>query len=93
MKRNKKDKSSILARKLGKHCKRESTENPEKIKQTKKYYIYQMIKDLEIYQIFQNRQRIVIFLDNARAHISDFAKDIAEALNIYSIYTRIFSMV
>ena len=83
MKRNKKDKSSILARKLGKHCKRESTENPEKIKQTKKDYIYQMIKDLEIYQIFQNRQRIVIFLDNARAHISDFAKDIAEALNIY----------
>lgn len=42
-----------------------------------------MIKDLEIYQIFQNRQRIVIFLDNARAHISDFAKDIAEALNIF----------
>ena len=36
MKRNKNDKSSILARKLGKHCKRESTENPEKIKQTKK---------------------------------------------------------
>ena len=79
MKRNKNDKSSILARKLGKHCKRESTENPEKIKQTRKKYIYQMIKDLEIYQIFQNRQRIVIFLDNARAHISDFAKNIADA--------------
>jgi len=42
-----------------------------------------MINDLEIYQIFQNRPRIVIFLDNARAHISDFAQDIAEALNIY----------
>ena len=39
-----------------------------------------MIKDLEIYPIFQNRQCIVIFLDNARAHISDFAKDIVEAL-------------
>ena len=36
MKRNKNDKSSILVRKLGRHCKRESTENPEKIKQTKK---------------------------------------------------------
>ena len=36
MKRNKRDKSSILARKLGKHCKRESTENPDKIKKTKK---------------------------------------------------------
>lgn len=40
MKRNKNDKSSILARKLGKHCKRESTENPEKIKQTKKRLHY-----------------------------------------------------
>ena len=90
MKRNKRDKSSILARKLGKHCKRESTENPEKIKQTKKDYIYQMIKDLEIYQIFQNRPRIVIFLDNARAHVSDFAQDIAEALiYIYYIYQNI----
>ena len=86
MKRNKRDKSSVLARKLGKHCKRESTENPEKIKQTKKDYIYQMIKDLQIYQHFQNRRRIVIFLDNARAHISDFAKDIAEVLNIYLLY-------
>ena len=91
MKRNKKDKSSILARKLGKHCKRESTENPEKIKQTRKKYIYQMIKDLEIYHIFQNRQRIVIFLDNAPAHISDFAKDIAEALNIYLLYIPEYS--
>ena len=36
MKRNKNDKSSILARKLGKHCKRESTENPEKNKTNKK---------------------------------------------------------
>jgi len=86
MKRNKRDKSSILARKLGKHCKRESTENPDKIKKTKKDYIYQMIKDLEIYQIFQNKPRIVIFLDNARAHLSDFAQDIAEALNIYLLY-------
>ncbi len=40
MKQNKNDKSSILDRKLGKHCKRESTENPIKIKQTKKDYIY-----------------------------------------------------
>lgn len=91
MKRNKNDKSSILARKLGKHCKRESTENSEKIKQTKKDYIYQMINDLEIYQIFQNRQRIVIFLDNARAHTSDFVKDIAEALNIYLLYIPKYS--
>ena len=45
-----------------------------------------MIKEIDIYQIFQNRQRIVIFLDNARAHVSDFAKDIAEALNIYLLY-------
>ena len=40
IKRNKHDKSSILARKLGKHCKRESTENPDKIKQTKKKRLY-----------------------------------------------------
>ena len=91
MNRNKNDKSSILARKLGKHCKRESTENPEKIKKTKKDYIYQMIKDLQIYQIFQNRPRIVIFLDNARAHISNFARDIAEALNIYLLYIPEYS--
>ena len=50
-----------------------------------------MINDLEIYQIFQNRPRIVIFLDNARAHISDFAQDIAEALNIYLLYLPEYS--
>lgn len=46
MKRNKNDKSSILTRKLGKYCKKESTENTEKIEQITKNYIYQMIKDL-----------------------------------------------
>ena len=29
LKNNEKDKSMVLARKLGKHCKRESTDNPE----------------------------------------------------------------
>ena len=52
-----------------------------------------MIKDLEIYQLFQNRQRIVIFLDNARAHISDFARitihDIVIALDESTIKTGI----
>ena len=88
---NKKDKSSILARKLGKHCKRESTENPEKIKQTKKEYIYKMIEDLKISSIFQNKPRIVLFLDNAPAHISDFTKNVAEALNIYLLYLPKYS--
>ena len=91
MNRNKGDKSSILARKLEKHCKRESTENPAKIKQTKKDYIYQMIEDLKICSIFQNRPRIVLFLDNAPAHISDFTKNVAKALNIYLLYLPKYS--
>ena len=45
IKRNKKDKTLILARKLGKHCKRESTEKSRKNKTNQKKYIYKMIKD------------------------------------------------
>ena len=44
MKSNKKDDVASLARKLGKHCKRESTENPDKIKETQKKYNSRLIK-------------------------------------------------
>ena len=91
LERNKKDKSSVLARKIGKHCKSESTENPEKIKSTKFNHIFNLINEANIFDIFEKRPRIVVFLDNAPAHTTDFVKEIADALNIYLLYLPEYS--
>lgn len=91
MKNNEKDKSSILARKLGKHCKRESTENEDKRKETKYNHIYNLLNDDEISSIFEKQQRIVLILDNAKAHKTDLVFDIAKTLNIYLLFLPPYS--
>ena len=45
MKSNKKDNTNVLSRKLGKICKRESTENPEKQENTRINHVYNLILD------------------------------------------------
>ena len=81
IKNNKKDKSMVLARKLNKHCKRESTENNDKRKDIQKEHVYQLIDELNLEQPLKN-DRLVIFLDSAPAHTSTFVQNIAEMLNI-----------
>ena len=78
---NIKDKSMVLARKLNKHCKRESTENKDKRKDIQKEHVYQLIEELNLEQQLKN-DRLVIFLDSAPAHTSEFVQNIAEKLNI-----------
>ena len=68
MKSNKKDDTASLARKLGKHCKRESTENPEKIKETKKNIIIDLLKKDHLIEKLKNERRIVMMIDNVPAH-------------------------
>ena len=83
IKANKNDNTNALARKLEKHCKRESTENPDKQKAIKKENIYNLLFNSELEELCKNEPRIVIFLDNVKAHKTDLVLDIAEALNIY----------
>ena len=82
IKNNKEDKSIVLARKLNKHCKRESTENNDKRKDIQKEHVYQLIDELNLEQRLKN-DRLVIFLDSAPAHTSTFVQNIAEMLNIH----------
>ena len=81
IKNNKEDKSIVLARKLNKHCKRESTENNDKRKDIQKEHVYQLIDELNLEQRLKN-DRLVIFLDSAPAHTSTFVQNIVEMLNI-----------
>lgn len=83
IKSNKNDVSSDLARKLGKHCKRESTENPNKQKEVKKDHISTLLSMYKLSEICAKLPRIVLFLDNAKAHKTDLVKYIAKTLNIY----------
>ena len=82
MKSNKKDDVASLARKLGKHRKRESTENPDKIKETKKNIIVDLLKQDYLVENLKKESRIVMMLDNVNAHTSDYVLKIAEMLNI-----------
>ncbi len=78
---NIKDKSMVLARKLGKHCKRESTENKKIREKIKKNHFFELIEEYNIEEHFKD-DRMVLILDNAPSHISTFVQEIAEKLNI-----------
>ena len=93
IKANKNDNTHALARKLEKHCKRESTENPDKQKAIKKENIYNLLFNSELEELCKNEPRIVIFLDNVKAHKTDLVLDIAEALNTYLLYLPEYSPV
>ena len=91
MESNKNDSKEALARKLNKHCKRESTENPKKQKEIKKEYIINLLISNQISDFCENMPRIVVFLDNALAHRTDLVKKVAEFLNIYLLYIPKYS--
>ena len=91
IKTNKNDSKEAMARKLDKHCKRESTENPDKQKEIRKEYIINLLISKQIDEFCENMPRIVIFLDNALAHKTDFVKNVAEFLNIYLLYLPKYS--
>ena len=80
---NKNDSKATVARKIGKHCKRESTENPVKQKDIWKEYIMNLLIYSHIDEFCKNMSRIVVFLDNARAHKTDLVEHVAKLLNIY----------
>ena len=82
IKNNKNDSTEAIARKLEKHCKRESTENSNKHDEIKKEYIYLLLLANRIDEICEKLPRIVVFLDNAKAHRTDLVKLVAKMLNI-----------
>ena len=91
IKANKNDSEEALARKLEKHCKRESTENPNKQKEIRKEHIINLLISNQIDEFCYNMPRIVVFLDNALAHRTDFVKQVAKFLNIYLLYIPKYS--
>ena len=91
IKANKNDPKEAIARKIGKHCKRESTENPDKQKEIRKEYVINLLISKQIDEFCENMPRIVIFLDNALAHKTDFVKNVAGFLNIYLLYIPKYS--
>ena len=83
IKSNKKDNTNALSRKLGKICKRESTENPKKQENIRINHVYSLILENNLDEICNKLPRIVMILDNPKAHKTDFVRDIAKLLNIY----------
>lgn len=80
---NKKDNSNALSRKLAKICNRESTENSKKQKAVKIEHIYNLLLENNLDKICNKLPRIVMFIDNPKAHKTDLVRDIAKILNIY----------
>lgn len=91
LKRNIKDDEATLSRKLGKHCKRESTENPEKQKEIRLNYIINLLNNEYLITKLKFEKRMVLILDNVPAHKSDFIFEVAEYLNIYLLYLPEYS--
>ena len=83
---NKNDNPSTKARKLGKHCKRESTENKDKRMNVKYMHIYKLLNSFNYEKILKNTKRTVIHLDNALAHKTDLILSISRKLNITFVY-------
>ena len=79
---NKNDNAAAKARKLGKHYKRESTENKDKKKNVKRMHIYKLLKNFNFDKILRNTNRTVIHLDNTKAHKTGLIYSIADELNI-----------
>lgn len=85
LKNNKNDKSMVLSRKIGKHCKRYSTDNSEIRKEIKKNHYYELIEEYGIENKLKE-DKLVLLLDNATSHTSDFVMNIAEKLNIQFVF-------
>lgn len=88
---NKKDNAATKARKLGKHCKRVSTENKDKRKNVKYMHIYKLLKYFNFKKILRKTNRTVIHLDNVRAHKTDLVLAVAKKLNIKFVNNPIYT--
>ena len=91
LKNNIKDDEATLSRKLGKHCKRESTENPEKQKEIRLSHILNLLNNEYLITKLKMEKRIVLILDNVPTHKSDFIFEIAKMLNIYLLFLPEYS--
>ena len=67
LKNNKNDDESTLSRKIGKHCKRESTENPDKQKEIKINHMRNLLVNDYLTNKLKKEKRIVLILDNVPA--------------------------
>lgn len=86
IKANKKDPLPAIARKLEKHCKRESTENNDKRKTVKEEHVKNILLTNNIKEICHDMPRLVLFMDNAKAHQTDLVEYVVEILNIYIVF-------
>lgn len=88
---NKNDNAAAKARKLGKHCKRVSTDNKDKRKNVKYMHIYKLLNIFNYEKILMKTKRTVIHLDNVCAHKTDLISAIANKLNIELVYNPKYS--
>ena len=88
---NKHDDEATLSRKLGKHCKRESTENPKKQEEIKLSHILNLLNNDLLVENLKFEKRIVFILDNVPTHRSDFIFEVAKLLNIYLLFLPEYS--
>ena len=88
---NKHDDEATLSRKLGKHCKRESTENPKKQEEIKLGHILHLLNNDLLVENLKFEKRIVFILDNVPTHRSDFIFEVAKLLNIYLLFLPEYS--
>ena len=91
LKNNKNDDEATLSRKLGKHCKRESTENPNKQEEIKLEHILNLLNNDFLTENLKFERRIVLILDNVPTHRSDFTFQVANLLNIYLLFLPEYS--
>ena len=85
LKNNKNDDEATLSRKLGKHCKRESTENPKKQEEIKLDHILNLLNNDFLTENLKFERRIVLILDHISS--SKFIK------YLFVIFTRVLSRV
>lgn len=83
---NKNKSSATKARIYGKHCKKNSTENKDKRTNVRRMHIYKILRLFNFKKILKKSKRIVIILDNAKAHKTDLIFAIANSLNIYLVF-------
>ena len=89
--KNIEDDEATLSRKLEKHCKRESTENPKKQKEIKLKHILKLLNDDYLITEIKKDKRIILVLDNVPTHRSKFIFEIAKILNIYLLFLSPYS--
>ena len=92
LKYNKNDNATAKARKLGKHCKRESTENKDKRKNVRYMHIYKLLNSFNYDKILRKTNRTVIHLDNVGAHKTELVYVIAKKLNITFVYNLEYTL-